>query len=492
MARRGLQTELLVSFSLVMLTASVMLGLLLERAHRAELLPLRQLAARALALDARLPEPVGAAATPGLRWWSVGPDGVARRRGEHAAEPAPELIALAREARARGESLLESGLPWEPLRFAAPAGANGRVAAAELPPSASRLLVLVLLAADVLVFTAFGAWLLRRRVVRPLERLAEAARAFGAGEPGVRVPAEGMRETFELARTFNDMTEALERRTHALGKAVTELRESNRRLREMRAGLDRAERLAAVGRLAAGVAHEVGNPMGALLAFLDLAGRPQELPAASREALARAAREGERVRAILRQLLDFSRPSRAERRPVCLVRVCRETAELVRAQRRYAGIAIDVEERGAPPEALGDPGAVAQILLNLLLNAADALAPVAAPRIRIGIAAAARASRSGDADEGSPARRRADAVVCRVADNGPGIPEEDRERVFDPFFTTKAPGEGTGLGLANAARLAEEMGGSLELEVSRAGEGAVFALRLPAAGGGPSAQVRSD
>jgi signal transduction histidine kinase len=88
-------------------------------------------------------------------------------------------------------------------------------------------------------------------------------------------------------------------------------------------------------------------------------------------------------------------------------------------------------------------------------------------------------------------RREADAVECRVVDNGPGIAEEDRERIFDPFFTTKPPGEGTGLGLSNAARFAEELGGSLAL-VPDPGAGAVFVLRLPAAGGEPSGAARGS
>ena len=206
-------------------------------------------------------------------------------------------------------------------------------------------------------------------------RLAAAARALADGELRARVPVDGVRETASVATAFNEMGEALDSRTADLEKAVADLRESNRELRDARAGLDRAERLAAVGRLAAGVAHEVGNPMGALLAFVDLAGRDEGLSDASRSHLDRAAREGERVRHILRQLLDFSRPRPIEPRAIDLAALCEETAQLVRAQRRYARIAISVEQEGEAPPALADPGRVSQILLNLLLNAADAVGP---------------------------------------------------------------------------------------------------------------------
>jgi signal transduction histidine kinase len=133
---------------------------------------------------------------------------------------------------------------------------------------------------------------------------------------------------------------------------------------------------------------------------------------------------------------------------------------------------------------------VAQIVLNLLLNAADALRGGALPpRITVSVGRAAARWRVGEGPEAASGRRQADAVECRVTDNGPGIAEEDRERIFDPFFTTKPPGEGTGLGLSNAARFAEELGGSLTL-AAHEGTGAVFVLRLPAAGGDPGGAAR--
>jgi hypothetical protein len=417
-----------------------------------------------------------------MRWWVLEARGRAFERSEAAGAIDAESRAVALEARALGRPLLRAGRPWQPIRFAAPA-AGGEVAVAWIPPVASAALFAGLLLAALLVFTGFGAYVLRGSLVGPLEQLAAAVRAIGEGDLAARAPIAGTRETAEVAQAVNVMTEALARRSEALEKAVAELRESNQRLREARAGLERAERLAAVGRLAAGVAHEVGNPMGALLAFVDLAGRDPGLGSGGREHLARALREGERVRAILRQLLDFSRPARGVRAPIDLVRLCEETAELVRAQRRFAAVRIEIASEGEPPPALADPSGVAQILLNLLLNAADALAVGGAePRIRVTVRPAAVRLRAGDVDAAAASgRRRSDAVECVVEDNGPGVAEEDRERIFDPFFTSKPPGEGTGLGLANALRFAEEFGGSLELLPPGGLPGASFVLRLPAA-----------
>jgi signal transduction histidine kinase len=219
-----------------------------------------------------------------------------------------------------------------------------------------------------------------------------------------------------------------------------------------------------------------------LLAFMEVAARDPGLSVSSRAHLARAAREGERVRVILRQLLDFSRPARTEPRPVDLAQAAEEAAELVRVQRASRDIRLAVRRAPGAPAAHGDPGAVLQILLNLVLNAADAVGGTEAPAIALEVRPAALRARAGDGDAAlALARAQADAVECVVADNGCGIAETDRERIFDPFFTTKPPGQGTGLGLSTAARLAEEMEGALVLVEPPPGFVTAFALRLPAA-----------
>jgi signal transduction histidine kinase len=229
------------------------------------------------------------------------------------------------------------------------------------------------------------------------------------------------------------------------------------------------------------VAHEVGNPIGAILAFVDLASRDEGVSEETRGHLQRAGREGQRVRLILRQLLDFSRPPRPTPTPLDLATLAGETVALVSAQQRYDGIRFEVRRTGQQPPVLADSSAVMQILLNLVLNAADAVLEAAEPRVVLEVRPAAFQVRAGEGAEAAAARRRPDAVECVVADNGCGIPEKDRERVFDPFFTSKEPGEGTGLGLANAVRLAEELEGQLELVAPPAGARTAFALRLPAA-----------
>ncbi len=485
--RSGLLAEVVTSFGLVMLAATVVLAYLLLQHNEARL---RDLLGRALLAEARALPEQDRALIPGTAWWRVGANGRAESVGASQETIDTTTDRLAADARDSGASLVRPGAPWEAIRFATPMP-GGDVVVARLPSEASlRLraaplaLVAALLVLDVVVFTAFGASLLRRRVIAPLERLAVATRALGEGGFEQRLPIEGPREAAEVAVAFNAMSEALQRRTSALEKAVAELRDVNAELRLMRGGLDRAQRLAAVGRLAAGVAHEVGNPLAAMLAFLGVAERDTGMGDATRGHLARAAQQGERVRRILRQLLEFSRPPRMECVPVDVAALAEETIALVRAQRRYAAVDFAVVRAAEPPMASADPGAVAQILLNLLLNAADAVTSCepGTGAVQVLVRGAHLAMRIGESRAETALRGRADAVECVVADQGSGIAAGDAERLFDPFFTTKPAGEGTGLGLANSLRLAEELSGALELVEPPEGFRTAFCLRLTVAG----------
>jgi two-component system NtrC family sensor kinase len=493
--RAGVQTEVLVGLGLVMGLATLVLTALFVAQQEAGL---RAILGRSLLVEARSPRTLTDSVFPGTQWWTVAGDGHVAPRGPASGVIDSETRELAERARGRGEPLLMPGSVWDEIRFAAPVDGSGTVVVGRLPRRASyrlRAVPLTVVAAmvvtGVLVFTAFGTYLLRLRVVLPLQRLSAAAQEIAGGALATRVPVGGAREAAELGMSFNEMTDALEARTTALEKAVVDLRAANRDLRRARAGLDRAERLAAVGRLAAGVAHELGNPIGAMLALLDLASRDSEISQATRGHLERAGREGQRVRTILRQLLDFSRPPRPTPASLDLGALAEETVALVSAQRRYQGVRFEVHREGAPPPVRADSGAVTQILLNLVLNAADAVAGIPEPRVTLRVRPTAIHTRAGDAAGEAPERRTPDGVECVVVDNGCGIAEADRERVFDPFYTSKPPGEGTGLGLANAVRLADELEGQLELVAAPEGASTAFALRLPAAEeGGESPSAR--
>jgi two-component system, NtrC family, sensor kinase len=309
-----------------------------------------------------------------------------------------------------------------------------------------------------------GAITLIRWVGRPVERLLQAAARLGAGEglpplaPSGEAPGHGLTRA---AVAFERVAASLADERARLAAKIDELEAANRALAESRESLLRAERLATVGRLAAGVAHEIGNPLGAITAYAELAGaKLAAQPEQAADFVRRIAAETRRIDAIVHDLLDFARPAPLAVAPVRVAPAVDAALRLARVQPRFAGVAVSVDVPDDLPAALADERRFGQVLLNLLLNAADATAGGG----RVAIAA----------------RVAAGEVLVTVADDGPGIPPPDLGRVFEPFFTTKAPGRGTGLGLSVCHGIMVSLGGGISAE-NRDGGGALIRLRLRAA-----------
>ncbi|HEX8337834.1 MAG TPA: ATP-binding protein, partial [Pyrinomonadaceae bacterium] len=239
-------------------------------------------------------------------------------------------------------------------------------------------------------------------------------------------------------------------------------------LAEVQEQLARSRRLATIGQLAAGVAHEINNPLAAITTCAEATLRDIKTdPATARAAgerqwdyyLEEIVRQALRCKQITRGLLDLSRQKRARRDPVDLNRVVAQAAQLFGQRgREEGGIKVEAEADPAVGEVATDEAMVRQVLDNLLANALDAA----------GEGGAVRVSTLLDGER----------VRVEVADTGPGIPPETLARVFDPFFTTKDPGRGAGLGLAISLTLAEALGGALTVE-SKPGAGSRFRLWLP-------------
>jgi signal transduction histidine kinase len=502
--RLGLQLEIVASLSLVMLAglalvAVAVVGLAVASVEREAAAGLERRAARlerALAPGTRrLAELAALVATLDPRGlggvWSVH-DARGRRLTPAGREAvSPEFAALLARARREGRTFVGGGFPPGDLVLVAPVtGAGGesgtlvgRVAEAELR---ARLIPLFgaglwVLAIAAVVFVAFGSYLLRYRIVLPLRRLALAADRIAQGDFRVRVDVGGANELTHLAERFGEMAASLERQRAALVRA--------------QASLSRSERLASLGRLAAGVAHEVGNPVGAILGYAELSARERDASPRARETVGRIRDEALRIRALVRELLDLARAEAVERAPCAPAALVERALARLRPQPLLAGIALDALIEPGLPSLAVDARRVEQVLVNLVENAAHALRGCEQPRIRL---AALRARLSGASprrradDPPAPPGEAREAVALEVRDNGPGIDPEHLPHVFDPFFTTKEPGKGTGLGLWNAHRVAELLGGALEVE-SRPGE-TRFSLLLPAADteGGDVPAARAD
>jgi signal transduction histidine kinase len=319
------------------------------------------------------------------------------------------------------------------------------------------------------LFVLFGSYLLRRRIVRPLQALSLATRQIATGDLDVDIPVSGSDELANLARSFNDMAESLAREKEALVRAHRSLRQS--------------ERLAAVGQLAAGVAHEVGNPVAAILGYAEVMLRERDVSSRTRDATERIRDEALRIRAIVREFLDLSRPAAPEPAALDPVALLEGVASRMRSQELLRGIELLLVSETNLPPVLSAMGRVEQILVNLIENAAHAVRGGDEPRIELQAHRTRGATRPSRRREDDPEQsfleaRVPDAVALCVVDNGPGVAPEDQPNLFDPFFTTKEPGEGTGLGLWNCHRLAEIIGGYLEME-SEPGR-TCFSLVLPA------------
>ena len=361
-------------------------------------------------------------------------------------------------------SALATGLTWlsfqpvilrlvEALRVAAPRGSGPRrvlETAQEFLPLylGLDLLILVLVAFAVLYFTVARPLGAIEREMQSLERPDWAPEEKGGGPLLSRFQAS-LRRTAAALQVERELTR---RQLHELSAANTQLTRAQ-------AELVASERLATVGRLAAGVAHEIGNPLSGLLGWLSVA---QARSAADPELagyLRQMQAEVQRIDGIVRSLLDLGRPRRDQVGPVPLAELVQSAARLVGSGPEFRE--IQLETRLAPGlVALADPGPLSQVVINLLINAAQA------------ISGPGRIEVVGVAEDGK--------VRLEVLDSGPGVPPELRERIFEPFFTTKSGGTGTGLGLAVSQHLMRSMSGDIAVGEAPAG-GGKFTVTLPAA-----------
>jgi signal transduction histidine kinase len=233
-----------------------------------------------------------------------------------------------------------------------------------------------------------------------------------------------------------------------------------RELEETQAQLMQAEKIASLGRLSAGVAHEINNPLAGILIYAELLERQLETGDFNREYLTEIISQTLRCQQIVTRLLEFSRQSLGQKTDFDVNKIILRCIDLISHQAIFHNIEINTELDTKLPQILGDPGQLQQVVTNLLLNAADAMQGHGIIKVTT---------------RPTPLH---DGIIVTLADTGCGIPPDIQDKVFEPFFTTKAPGKGTGLGLSIVYSVIQRHGGTIEID-STPGGGTTFTIKLP-------------
>jgi C4-dicarboxylate-specific signal transduction histidine kinase len=314
-----------------------------------------------------------------------------------------------------------------------------------------------------------GGWMVialvfSRRLTRSLAHLDGAAQRIASGDFNpISQQSMATREFAELQHAFHSMLHRFNETRAALDAQMAEERRMREAVESLQRQVIRQERLAAVGQLVSGVAHEINNPLQAILGFAELLQMQQELPEAVRNDLLLIQKESARACAIIRHLAMFARQQTGEAEPVRLADVIRSVAELRQRRLESENIELRIEE-GSQRPVMAVLAELQQVVLNFVVNAEQAIILSGRQPGRITIRSR---------DEGNQA-------VLEVEDTGPGIAPEHEAKLFQPFFTTKAVGQGTGLGLSVSYGIIDSLGGSIGYRRAPAG-GAVFYFDLPAA-----------
>jgi len=320
-------------------------------------------------------------------------------------------------------------------------------------------------------------YLVHRMIYLPLKDLESGADKLASGDLENTIPVRSKDEFGQLAASFNSMTKALRKSHDQLedwGKTLEQkVEEATRELHKAQAESARSEKLASVGLLAAGIAHELNNPLTGVLTFSHLVRK--NLPDGSPDAedLDLVIRETKRCACIIRRLLDFSREKKPEKTFSNLNTLIEDTVHLIAQSAQVHDIEIVTDLDGHLPEIWLDENLIKQVIMNMLVNAEHAIEGEGRITIRT------RLLEAGERPESMQESQ--EVAEISITDTGCGIPESDMQRIFDPFFTTKGVGKGTGLGLSVSHGTIEAHGGTIEVD-STVGKGTEFRIYLPIGG----------
>jgi signal transduction histidine kinase len=352
----------------------------------------------------------------------------------------------------------------------------------------SQLFVLLYVVVNTLILTALGIFWFSRITVQPLRRLVQMADQRRGEYEFFHLEGKASNDYQRLSNSLNQMLMRIRDDRQQLQHTIASLEKTNRKLNDAKDTLVRAEKMASVGRMAAGVAHEIGNPIGIVLGYLQMLHRSDLSDEQRKVFLERSETEVLRIRTILHQLLHFSQSRNVDKRWVSVHALLKELVQALTYQANTKEIRVESLLEAEEDRIYCDELQLRQVLLNLLINATDSIKAVHSSgegRIHLHTK---NVVESFVADGGTGA---AQWLQIAVSDNGGGFSSEDIDSIFDPFYTTKDAGRGTGLGLWVSFSIVESLGGGIRAS-NRPEGGASMMVQLPlqenseAPGPGPS------
>jgi signal transduction histidine kinase len=330
--------------------------------------------------------------------------------------------------------------------------------------------ILFYIAINTTILTLIGLYRIFRIYLHPIDRIVRQADDYHEDSDLFIAFRQEDNELSRLSLSLNRMLNRIKEDKTTLEATIASLEKANTDLKNAQNDILRAEKMASVGRLAAGIAHEIGNPIGIVLGYLEML-KQDDLDAEDKaDFFERTEAEIQRINTIIRQLLDLARPKDSQSQVVAMHYLLEDIADVLRTQPLMASIRIELDLAAEHDRVWANEEQLRQIFLNLLLNAADAIAARTDDNdgvIWIGTQCVAAL------EDLQPGR-----MQVRFKDNGVGMSSQQMDNIFDPFYTTKEPGKGTGLGLAVSYMIVERIGGSIDAR-SEAGQGCTMTVEIP-------------
>ena len=356
---------------------------------------------------------------------------------------------------------------WDKRRFAGSVAVSSNLKPLYEEIRASEPVIVAYIAMNALILVLFGIYLLSRTVVKPINRLVAVTERYDGAIPTLDKEEIPNNEIGRLSQSLNRMLRQLDANEQKLKENISSLEAANEEIKRAQDEMVSSEKMASVGRLATGVAHEIGNPLGIILGYIELLQRGDLTRVERADFLSRMESEMTRIHRIIRDLLDFSRPATSHEPDTDAHEVLEEVLTILNPQPLFQMIHIKQSLKAQSSIVKLDQDSLKQVFLNIIINAADAMdgEPV------------------GHEDSKEPVLtlesfNEERFLIMRFSDTGCGMNPDEIKRIFDPFFTTKEPGKGTGLGLSICYTMMDRAGGRIRAESEPDG-GTTVILEMP-------------